>query len=180
MYLGLDISTSILGWSLVDCSGSLVDYGYIDFKPKKLGLETNLFKKMEYFEKCFFPSIEKYKDKIEKFGAEEAVKKFQGGKSSANTIATSTSFNFGVCNTLYRFLEMEPFYIMVNSARKTVGLKIPSGLDTKKKKAKVVEWCKPRYPSITWPLTRFGNYKAWCGDVADSIVIAEATRLKHE
>jgi hypothetical protein len=181
MYLGFDISTAIVGWSLVDQAGLLVKWGYIEF-PKKTTKRPalTLFEKMEYFSKDICDKLEDYRDQIDVWGVEQAVKKFQDGLSTAQTIYVCASFNFGVAYEIYQFLHRkEPIYIPVSTARKTVGLKIPRGLDKTARKGEVVKWCKPRHPSIQWGLTRNGTYKAWCFDVADSLVIAEAIRLKH-
>lgn len=179
MYFGLDISTRIIGWSLMDHSGSLKDWGYIEYPQKtKKRPALTLFQKMDYLE-GLQDKLRVYKDDIDAWGVEEAVKKFQGGKSTANTIYTCASFNFGVAHSFYKFFGFEPIYIPVSTARKTVDLKIPRGLDKYSRKSEVVEWCKPRYPTINWVLTKTGKFKPWCFDVADSLVITEATRRIH-
>ncbi len=179
MFLGLDVSTSCVGWSILDQSGSLVKWGYVDF-PKKTTKRSalSLFQKMDFFYEDISDKLEDYRGRVDRWGVEEAVKKFQGGMSTAQTIYTCASFNFSVAYEIYQLFGTEPIYIPVNTARKMVGLKIPRGLDKKSKKSHVVEWCKPRYPSIQWGLTRNDTYKPWCFDVADSLVITEATRLK--
>lgn len=180
MYLGLDISTSIVGWSIVDKSGTVVKWGYVAFpvKTKKRPALT-LFQKMDMLMLDLSDKLRDYKDKIDVWGVEQALKKFQGGKSSAQVIYTCASFNFGVAHAMYKFMGTEPIYIPVTTARKSVGLKIPRGLDKYSRKAEVVNWCKPRHPSIQWGLTRNATYKPWCFDVADSLVISEAIRLSH-
>lgn len=179
MYFGLDISTAVIGWSILDSSGSLVDWGYVEYPSKtKKRPALTLFQKMDLLNPLQ-NKLKVYKDDIDAWGVEEALKKFQGGKSTAGVIYTCASFNFGVAHSFYQFFGKEPVYIPVGTARKTVGLKIPRGLDKYRKKAEVVEWCKPRFPSIQWGLTKTGRYKGWCGDVADSLVISEATRIIH-
>lgn len=182
MYLGLDISTSICGWSILDKSGSLEKWGYVKLPKKKPKDEKgpSLFEKMDYFRNDVEHILREYKDRIEVWGVEEAVKKFQSGLSTANTIYVCASFNFGVAYLVYEILGKEPIYIPVSTARKTVGLKIPRGLDKIARKSYIVEWCKLKYPSIKFGLTRNGTYKPWTFDVADSLVITEATQLKHE
>src|SRR5574339_1059366 len=114
MILGLDVSTTYLGWSIFDNSGSLEKYGHVDFS--KLG--TDLFLKLDFFINEITPILQEYKDRIDVWGVEEAAKKFQGGKSTADVIATCTSFNFGVCYVVYNILGKKPQYIPVTSARK--------------------------------------------------------------
>ena len=177
MFLGFDVSTSIVGWSLLKNGGQLEKFGYV--KMTKKAFEKNLFLKMDYFLSELHDTLLEYKDSIDHWAVEEAVKKFSGGKSSANTIFTCASFNFGVAYSVYSLLEKKPVYIPVTTARKLVGLKIPRGLDKNEKKSKVVEWCTPRHPSIKWEYGRTGKYSPWCYDVADSLVLTEALRLKH-
>lgn len=172
MFLGLDISTSVVGWSIVDLQGSLVDYGYIDFNEKKLKLETNLFLKLDYFNKTFNDVLEKYKDKITSWAIEEAAMKFSSGMSSAQTIFTLASFNFGVAYSVYKTLNKEPIYINVNTARKKFGIKIPRDLDKSKKKAYVLESCINRYANFKVEKNKKDNYKKQFFDVSDSIVMS--------
>lgn len=172
MFLGLDISTSVLGWSLIDTSGKLVDYGYIDFTPKKLKLETNLFLKMDYFEKVFKPILDKYKDKITFVAIEEAAQKFTAGKSSAHTIFKLASFNFGVARYVHKSLALEPVYVNVTSARSKLGIKVPKALDKTAKKAYVLENIAARHPNLKIEKNKKLNYKKQFFDVSDSIVVA--------
>ena len=182
MFFGLDISTTITGWSLLDNDGNVIKSGYVKF-PKSLG--TDLFDKMDYFEKEITPIIKQHKKDIKFWGVEEAAKKFQQGKSSARTIFTCASFNFGVTRSVQKILKKKPIYIPSSSARKMVSLKIPKEqngklLDKKDKKSYIVDWCKEKYPNLVWNLTRNGTYKPYCFDVADSLVVAEAIRLSNE
>lgn len=172
MFLGLDISTSVLGWSIIDLDGKLLDYGYIDFTSKKLNLETNLFLKMNYFEKVFEPILSKYKEKITFVAIEEAAQKFTAGKSSAHTIFKLASFNFGVAHYVYKYLNKEPIYVNVSTARKHLGIKVPKTLDKVDKKAYVLESCVSRYSNFTVEKNRNDGYKKQYFDVSDSIVIS--------
>ena len=178
MFLGLDISTSVIGWSILDKDGKLIDYGNITFKQKKHG--KNLFLKMDHFKEEFIRSVGKYFGKIKHWAVEEAVKKFQGGKSTANTIYVCASFNFGVAHEVYTMLGFEPTYIPVSTARKSAGLKVPRGLDKNAKKSYIVDWCKSNFPSFDLEYTRTGSYKPYMFDMADSIVIAKSLRIINE
>ncbi len=171
MFLGLDISTSVIGWSVIDLKGHLVDYGYIDMTPKKLKLETNLFLKMDYFAKVFEPIFQKHKDKITHWAVEEAAVKFRAGMSSAQTIFTLASFNFGVAHHVYKCLNKEPLYVNVNTARKNIGIKVPKHLDKTGKKTYILEHCISRYSNFKPERNKKNNYKKQFFDVSDSIVI---------
>jgi hypothetical protein len=174
MYLGLDVSTSCIGWSIIGDSGQYVDGGYIDFSPKKLKLDKNLFLKMNHFEKMFLPILNKYKDKIDHWAVEEAVKKFSFGHSSAGTIFKLASFNFGVVYFVYKQLDKEPVYIPANAARKLCELQFPKDIDKSKKKEYIVDWCSKAFPSLKWENNRAGNVKKQSFDQADSIVVSKA------
>lgn len=177
MYLGLDISTSCIGWSILDENGCYVDGGYIDFSSKKLNLDKNLFLKMEYFEKRFSVILNKYKNIIKFWAVEEAVKKFSFGMSSAGTIFKLASFNFGVVYSIYKKLGTEPTYIPANKARKTCSIQFPKDIDKENKKRYILDRCAQKYPSIVWDKNRADNIKKQCFDLADSVVIAEALYL---
>lgn len=174
MLLGLDISTSCIGWSILDKDGKYIDGGYIDFSSKKLNLDKNLFLKMKHFEKMFTPILDKYRANIDNWAVEEAVKKFSFGRSSASTIFKLASFNFGIVYFIYKDLDKEPTYIAANAARKLCDIKFPKDIDKSKKKEYILERCASVYPYIRWDKNRNGDIKKQCFDQADSIVVTES------
>lgn len=174
MYLGFDISTSCVGWSILDKNGNYVDGGFIDFSPKKLNLEKSLFLKMNHFEKTFFPILEKYKSQITEWAVEEAVKKFTMGRSSAGTIFKLASFNFGVVYSVYKKLQIEPTYISANAARKICDIKFTKDIDKDKKKQYIFDRCRDKYKNANWQKNRNDVFAKQCYDQSDAIVITEA------
>ena len=110
MILGLDISTSCIGYSLFDENGKLIELNCVKFRDKL----TN-FEKLEEFKKATaylkqFP--------ITFIAIEEPLKKFMGKFSSASTIALLNFFNGMISSYLYSEFGIEPMYFNVNTARK--------------------------------------------------------------
>jgi hypothetical protein len=79
----------------------------------------------------------------------------------------------GMCSfAVKRVFKQNPVLIPANKARKSVGLKIKRGENTKKR---VIEWVEKNYPKdFIVELTRHGNPKPGTDDKADAIVIALA------
>ena len=84
--LGLDISTSCTGWSIINPQGIIVDIGYID-----LSKEKSIFKKAKKVKDELFNIFET--NKIEAVFIEENLQSFRSGFSSAATISTLAKFN---------------------------------------------------------------------------------------
>lgn len=167
MILALDISTSCIGYTLMDENGKLIEANCVKFKDK-----ITIFEKLEEFRK----STEYLKNLPIKFIAiEEPLKKFMGKFSSATTIALLNFFNGMISSYLYLDFGMEPFYFNVNNARSLAfpGLKIVK--EGNSIKHAIWEKVMQLEPLIDW---RYGpksrklldeNY-----DISDSYVIALA------
>jgi hypothetical protein len=105
------------------------------------------------------------------FAVEEAVKKFQGGKSTADIIMKVGSFNFGVCYYLYQKLNKKPNYISFTTARKVCGVVLPKKTSSKEKKELIRAKIATIYPEIVWEKNKLGNIKQQCYDMSDAILI---------
>ena len=164
MILGLDISTSKIGYSIIDKDNKLIACSFKKFKPLALEDRAELFY-------TFLLEI-KNNHKIEKIFIEEPFSMFGGGRTTAGTMAKLQRFN-GMCSfAVRRVFNQNATLISANKARKLVGLKIKRGEDTKKK---VIEWCQKKYPrDFIIVLTNYGNPKPGTDDMADSIVIGLA------
>ena len=185
MYLGFDISTSIVVMSLLNKDGSINRFTSVSFTGKKF--EKDLFLKTDYFIKEFNHFLGSDKDKIVDWGVEEALKKFSAGKSSASTIFTCASFNFGVSYNVYNILGKKPTYIPPTTARSILDIKIPRDFPDVKskselkiaKKSYIVDWCTEYFNyNFDWPKNNKGKYSPKCFDMADSLVLTEALRKK--
>lgn len=131
MILGLDISTSCIGYSLFDENGKLIELNCVKFRDK-----LTKFEKLEEFKKATaylknFP--------ITFIAIEEPLKKFMGKFSSAETIATLNFFNGMISAYLYLEFGIEPMYFNVNTARKIVFPPAPKPKKTATKDAEESE-----------------------------------------
>ena len=162
MILGLDISTSITGITLLDRDGKIV---------YNLAVDTRKYK--DFFEKAEVVEIA-IKDlgiKPEQIFIEQSLQTFRSGFSSAKTLSTLSRFNGVVSWLCYKIFAIKPQYIAATSARKQAGIKVPKGV---KGKQAVMKHVIDNVPEVTIEYTRAGNPKPECFDKADSWVIARA------
>ena len=164
MILGLDISTSITGATVIDENGKVVYNEAWDLRKYK-----------EFFQKA-----EVVKDKIWELGntffikeiyIEQSLQSFRSGFSSAKTLSTLSRFNGVVSWLCYDILKLKPEYIAATSARKKCGIKVPKGT---KAKQVIIQYVLDNVPSVLIEYTKHGNPKPHCFDKADSWVIANA------
>ncbi len=180
MLLSIDCATSTAGWSILDRSGNLIDYGYIDLRK----IKTGLIDKLDEFKRQFKPILDKHKDHITKWGIEEALKKFMKGRSKSSVILMLASFNFGVSYFVYEQLGLKPVYIGASTAFAKTGLKVPPETPKKDrrgvKKEMTRKYCADKYPALQFDLNRNNNYQPWTFDICDAIIICEALLPKSK
>ena len=153
MILGLDISTSKIGYCILDENEKIIANEFMKLKPLQLEDRAEIFYK--------FLSDINNKYNIDNVFIEEPFTMFGGGRTTAGTMAKLQRFN-GMCSfAVRRIFKMNPELIPANKARKSVGLKIKRGEDTKKK-------------DFVYELTNYGNPKPGTDDKADAVVIALA------
>ena len=164
MILGLDISTSKIGYCVLDENKKLITNEFMKLKPLQLEDRAEIFYE--------FLSVLNKKYNIEHVFIEEPFTMFGGGRTTAGTMAKLQRFN-GMCSfAVRRIFKINPVLIPANKARKSVGLKIKRGEDTKKK---IIEWVETKYPNdFVYKLTSYGNPKPGTDDKADAVVIALA------
>lgn len=165
MILGLDVSTSITGATILDSEGEVVYNEAWDTRKFK-----NFFAKASYVEERIV-HLSKLYGGFERVFIEESLQTFRSGFSSAKTLSTLARFNGVVSWLVYRMLQTEPEYIAATSARKLCGIRIPKGV---KAKGVVINYVLDNVPNVTIQYTKFGNPKPECFDKADSWVIAKA------
>ena len=166
MILGLDISTSITGWTIVDLKGNVVKYGAWDTRKYK-----DFFDKAEAVSKGVEEIHIQYGGKIKHVYIEQSLQSFRSGFSSAKTLSSLSRFNGIVSWLIYHLFQIKPEYIAATSARKLCGIKIPRG---EKAKPVVLKYLLDNQPGFVIEYTRHGNPKPESYDMADSIVIAKA------
>jgi len=173
-YIGLDISTSIIGISLLDNKGNLVDLQAINLKKIK-----SMFQKSAEYEKYLSLLKEKVSEDVKIF-IEEPFQSFSKGMSSAKTIAQLNRFNGIVSYITYKVFNVEPEYINVNTARKNLQIKIDKKLNINTKE-QVFAWVQKEI-DFNWPekiLTRGPNkglvkFDESCYDMSDAYVISKS------
>ena len=175
MILGLDISTSTTGWAVIKSDGALVNQGYIS-----TGKIKGLFEKAKKVATKISKINIDYD--IDKIYIEENLQAFRSGFSSAQTISTLAKFNGIVSYVCFTEFGFEPAFLNVNSARKTLGIKIERekvcGISTKDQ---VFTWVRSALDDsgYVWPVKtlKSGPRKGKtvfineCFDISDAYVI---------
>ena len=168
MVLGLDISTSFIGVSIMNESGELLFTDSLDLRK----LDKCLFIKAEAFRVFMLSLIFKYD--IKDTYIEQSLQAFKSGFSSAQTLSTLSKFNGIVSYIIYKNFNRAPKYVSASTARKLVGCKIKRGQKTKQK---VLEFVLDKYPQFVVEYTKHGNPKPGTYDKSDSIVVCKAALI---
>ena len=169
MILGLDISTSITGITLLDKDGKIVYNLAVDTRKYK-----DFFEKAETVEREIKELARVCKELdigVGQIFVEQSLQTFRSGFSSAKTLSTLSRFNGLVSWLCYKIFGAKPRYIAATSARKQAGINVPKGV---KGKQAVMKYVIDNVPEVAIEYTRAGNPKPECFDKADSWVIARA------
>lgn len=167
MILGLDISTSITGATVID------ENGHIHFCEAWDTRNKNKFPTL-YHKADFVKNKLKELDKRFDIGyvyIEQSLQSFRSGFSSAKTLSTLSRFNGIVSWSCWNIFSTEPQMLAAASARKLVGVPIKRGDNAKQK---VLQFLLDNEPDFVVLYTKHGNPKPEEFDRADSIVIARA------
>tara|TARA_R110000824_G_scaffold107564_4_gene253935 strand:+ start:834 stop:1358 length:525 start_codon:yes stop_codon:yes gene_type:complete len=165
MILGLDISTSITGVTVLDENGKTLCCKAWDLRKYK-----NFFEKTKETQRKLRELKTAYPD-IESVYIEQSLQSFRPGFSSAKTLLTLARFNGIVSWLVYEMFYIEPGYIGASTARKLYGIKVPRGQKAKKV---VLEFLLDNEEGFEIEYTKYGNPKPESYDRADSLVIARA------
>jgi hypothetical protein len=161
MILGLDISTSITGATVIDDKGNVVFCEAWDTRKFKSFFEKAAYIRNKLVDtKIGFP--------ITRIVIEQSLQMFRAGFSSAKTLTTLSKFNGAVSWMCYHLFGLEPEYVSAPTARKQAGIKVPRGT---KAKEVVLEYVKNNVPSFEYELTKAGNPKPGTYDRADSLIL---------
>ena len=169
MILGLDVSTSITGISVIDKSGEILLYEAWDMRNKRYF--STPWHKADFIENKLRDLSIRRNFIVEKIYIEQSLQAFRPGFSSAKTILTLAKFNGIVSYLARRIFELDPEYIGASSARKLCGIKVQKG---KKAKQVVLEHLLENEPAFKIKYTKQGNPKPGSYDMADAIIIARA------
>jgi len=127
MILGLDISTSCTGYAIVDSNGTPIFVGSVDLT--KL---DNVFEKANSVLATVVDIIHSNKIDITNIFVEESLQAFRPGMSSANTICSLAKMNGLVSYLFANYYQLTVVPIASQTARKSCGIKIIKGINTKK------------------------------------------------
>ena len=171
-YLGLDISTSCTGITILNSAGILERMLYVDTKKEK-----SLFSKAKMIKNKLLEVSSEWQ--ISEVFVEENLQSFSTGMSSARTLLQLARINGIVSFCCYEIFGLEPQFLNVNSIRKECQMPIDrkSGI---KIKEQVFQWVRQQLPKFDWPTKILksgpnkGNVKLMecCYDMSDSYVIA--------
>ena len=161
MILGLDVSTSFVGFTVLNNKNKIVRCEAWDLRKIK-----NIFSKAEKVKN----ELTKLQD-IDEIYIEQSLQAFRSGFSSAATLSLLSRFNGVVSWLCFKELGLEPDFLAATSARKECGITVPRG---EKAKKVVIQHIIDNVPDVSISYTRYGNPKAGCYDKADSWVIARA------
>jgi hypothetical protein len=162
--LGLDASTSIVGWSFAQ-SGSVIDAGFLNISKFETNKEKGKFV-------INFLSKHSLIDLVDYINLEAALSGFGGGLTSQQTIITLSRWN-----AIFEYMLSEHFKFPivlcnVNTMRKKVFGK------ARVKGIKPKEYVKQQIPLIVSNISKFeklnrdGNWDAHNSDMYDAIVCA--------
>lgn len=163
MILGIDVSTSKIGYCVIDDQQNLVEVKFIKFKDGTLEERAMKFfnGEMQRLKKTY---------KITHVRIEEPFSMFSGGKTTAGTMSKLQRFNGMISILSYGCFEVLPTLVPSRTARSKCGIKIKRGENTK---LKVIDWVSQKFPkSFVVELTRHGNPKPGTDDMADAVVVA--------
>ena len=165
MILGLDISTSITGYTLIDGDEVILNSAWDTRKYK------DFFEKVIHVKAGLEEIYRQYGKQIGAVYVEQSLQTFRSGFSSAKTLSTLSRFNGIVSWIVFDQYKIKPEYIAATSARKLCGIRVPRG---EKAKAVVLKFLLDNEPSFVIDYTSHGNPKPESYDRADSLIIAKA------
>jgi Holliday junction resolvasome RuvABC endonuclease subunit len=167
MILGLDISTSITGITILDEKGEIILCEAIDTRNKNHF--PTIFHKAQRVKDYLYDIRTEYS--ICSIYIEQPFTFFNSGGSSAKTMAALQKFNGIVSWMTYELFGIKPEYIGATHARKLCGIKVHRGQKAKKV---VLEHLLETEKTFKIEYTSHGNPKPESYDRADAIVIAKA------
>ena len=163
MILGLDVSTSRIGWAIVNKNQELVDSEF--FKTNK---NQPLEERAEALKDNVLKPIMALHN-ITEIRIEEPFSMFSGGKTTAKTMSSLQRFNGMVSLAAHQLLGKPPTLVGATTARSRCGIKVPRGT---KAKVVVLQWVDEKFDNFIMEHTKAGNPKPGLDDEADGIVVA--------
>jgi Holliday junction resolvasome RuvABC endonuclease subunit len=163
MIIGIDVSTSKIGWAVIDENKKLIDSGV--FKTnKKHSLEE---KATDFLDSVLLPLKALYPKSEVRIEAPFSM--FSGGKTTAKTMSSLQRFNGMISLLIYQTFKKSAELVAPISARSRCGIKVPRGT---KAKVVVMEWVDKTFENFEMEYTKAGNPKPGKDDEADAIIVA--------
>ena len=174
MIVGLDLSTTCVGVSLLNDDGTFHSIHYIELKKV-----PSFYQKVDAVLEFLVHNLQLPTDV--KFYIEAPLLHFQASKSMASTLALLQKFNACVCYGIYRNFGAEPTLVSVIAARKLIGLDLPKKRGKKETKPLILAYVRGMgvIPEVFWKFKKTGKPKDWCYDSADAFVVAYSSFLKY-
>ena len=173
MILGLDLSTSIVGATVLNNEGEMIYCESWDLRNKNHF--PSLYEKAERVKQLLEILYEVKRYDIKHIFIEQSLQAFRPGFSSAKTLLTLAKFSGIISYICQRSYLKPPEYIAATSARKACGIKVERG---KKAKEVVLNFLLDNIDGFSVEYTKYGNPKPGSYDRADSYIIAKAGWIK--
>ena len=167
MILGLDISTSITGATVLDDVGKVLYCESWDMRNKNHF--PSPFVKADFVKNSLLDLTIAFR--IEHIFVEQSLQAFRPGFSSAKTLLTLAKFNGIVSYICFSALGLRPEYIGASTARKSCGIRVPKG---EKAKEVALKFLLDNEKDFIVECTKHGNPKPQYYDQADALVMARA------
>ena len=167
MILGLDVSTSVIGYTILDEGAKIIECEAWDLRNKRYF--PDLYYKAQHIKNKLLDI--KASHNIEYIYIEEPFVFFRAGGSTAKTMAKLQAFNGIISWLCYELFDMNPVHISPAKARKLNGIKVSRG---QKAKEVVLNYLLENEESFTIEYTNKGNPKPVSYDRADSLIVAKA------
>jgi len=169
MILGLDVSTSIVGATVINDEGDVIYCEAWDLRNKNHF--PTLYDKAQRVKQMLEILYQVKKFDIEEVFIEQSLQAFRPGFSSAKTLLTLAKFNGIISYICQRCYLKPPEFISASTARKACGIKVERG---KKAKEVVLNFLLDNDEDFSVEYTKHGNPKPGSYDRADSYIIAKA------
>ena len=175
--LGLDVSTSATGVTIIDTDHDLSSLSHIVMLSAiELHKCKSIWEKADKVQQ-FLVDL-KSKHVIDRIAIEEPLMGFRPGMSSAQTISALLRFN-GIVSYLSRdVFKQTPEYINASHARKLCGIKLQKTAIGGPQKAQVFKYFSEHdLKHIDWQKKKNGKIVDWAMDATDSYCIAKACAI---
>lgn len=165
--LGLDISSSTIGWAVLSCEKDIVELvSYGNIKPPKSTKGSLAYRASCAYEMVFDLLGEISPDIV---AVEAYANKFPRGKSTARTIIVLSVFNELMAIASLKALGQEPFRYPVSTIRASLSKYSGKAISSKDE---VFDLALDKFDNFKARKNRSGNVAKECFDEADAIAVA--------